>query len=280
MRGKNLLSREKILYAEYPEVEGLAIAGHVRYNGMNVGRVLDMELASNGSGNIVVSMNVSPDLEVPQGSVARIVQVDLFGTKAIDIELSDQKKFVESGDTLNGELGEDVMDEVKSRAVSLLASLDTVMLSVKHTFNPETEDNLRKSVSSLQHTLDNLDKTLANNTTRLDKIFANIESITNNLEQNKDQITSILSNLNAVSDTLRRAQFAETIQQAREALKQASDVMQKINEGQGSAGLLVNDQKLYNDLDSSAKSLDELLKDLKENPGRYVHVSVFGKKEK
>ncbi|MFI5134505.1 MAG: MlaD family protein, partial [Chitinophagales bacterium] len=229
---------------------------------------------------IIVGMNVSPDLNVPKGSVARIVQIDLFGTKAVDIELSNQKAFLHSGDTLNSAMEADVIDEVKSRATSLLISLDTVVTSVRNTFNPQTEDNLRKSFASIQSALNNLDKSIVNNTSRLDKIFANIESITNNLEQNKDQITAILSNLNAVSDTLRRSQFAETIQQAREALHQASEVMQKINEGQGSAGLLVNDQKLYNDLDSSAKSLDELLKDLKENPGRYVHVSVFGKKEK
>jgi phospholipid/cholesterol/gamma-HCH transport system substrate-binding protein len=139
---------------------------------------------------------------------------------------------------------------------------------------------LKKSFASIQRSLNTLDNTLDKNSSRLDKIFLNIESITTNLEQNKEQITSILTNLNDITDSLKRAQFAETITQARDALQQTSEVMGKINNGEGSMGLLVNDPKLYAHLDSSAQSLDVLLKDVKEHPSRYVHVSVFGKKDK
>ena len=280
MRGKNLLNREKIYYATYDRVDGLALAGHVRFNGMNIGRVQEMELAGDGSHRIRVSMNVAPDLKIPVGSVARIVQIDLFGTKALQIELSEQTQYLRDGDTLVPAFETDILSEVQDRAASLLSSLDTVVTSVKLTFNEETQENLQKSFASIQSTLNTLDKSLANNSGRLDKIFANIESITTNLEQNKEQITAIITNLNAITDSLRRADFANTVIQARDALEQANEVMKKINEGEGSMGLLVNDPKLYNDLDSAAKSLDELLKDLKENPKSYVHFSVFGKKDK
>jgi phospholipid/cholesterol/gamma-HCH transport system substrate-binding protein len=280
MRGKNILSSEKIVYARYSSVGGLALAGHVRYNGMNVGRVLGMELADDGTGDIIVSMNVAPDLKIPKGSIARIVQIDLFGTKALQIELSDQKEYLSSGDTLISAREEDVIDAVKTKALSLLSSLDTVVISVKKTFNDETEDNLRKSFASIQRSLNTLDQTLDKNSNRLDKIFLNIESITSNLEQNKEQITSILTNLNEITDTLKRAQFAETITQARDVLQHTSEVMEKINNSQGSMGMLVNDPKLYASLDSSAQSLDALLKDMKAHPSRYVQVSVFGKKDK
>ena len=280
MRGKNMLSREKILYAKYHKVGGLAIAGHVRYNGMNVGRVLDMHLAGDGSGDIVVSMNVTPDLRIPKGSVARIIQTDLFGTKALQIELSNEKEFMRSGDTLKPALEEDMVDAVKTSASTLLTSLDAVVTSIKEVLNDETEENLRKSFANIQKSLNTLDKTLEANSDRLDKIFANIESITTNLDKNKEQINSILSNLDAVSDSLSKVKFAETILQAKNVLEETRDVMQKINEGNGTMGMLVNDPKLYANLDSSARSLDALLTDLKENPDRYVHVSVFGKKDK
>src|SRR5207244_4142975 len=90
----------------------------------------------------------------------------------------------------------------------------------------------------------------------------------------------ILTNFNAISDSLRRVSIVQTITKARDALTQVSDVMQKINEGKGSMGLLVNDQRLYNHLDSSSVSLDALLKDFKAHPGHYVQFSVFGKKDK
>lgn len=280
MRGKNLLSREKILYAKYHTVGGLAVASHVRYNGMNVGRVLDMRLSGNGSGDIVVSLNVTPDLAIPKGSVARIIQTDLFGTKALNIELSNEKELLRSGDTLRSASEEDMVDAVKTSASTLLSSLDAVVTSIKDVLNDETEENLRKSFASIQKSLNTLDRTLTNNSERLDKIFANIESITTGLDKNKEQITAILTNLDAVSDSLRQVQFAETILQAKNVLEETSEVMKKINEGNGTMGLLVNDPRLYANLDSSAHSLDVLLKDLKENPDRYVQVSVFGKKDK
>lgn len=280
MRGKNAFNRERIYFATYPDVNGLALAAHVRYHGMNVGRVQNMDLAKNGSGQIIVSMNVSPDLKIPRGSMAKIVQIDLFGTKAVQIDLSNGTEILKSGDTLVSGVEADVISGVKDQAAALLGSLDSVVTTVKETFNSQTRDNLQKSFASVQRTLDNLDESVNNNQHRLDHIFANIESITNNLDKNKDQITAILTNLNAISDSLRRANVAQTVAQARDALQNVTEIMQKINEGQGSMGLLVNDQRLYNHLDSTTVSLDALLKDFKEHPGNYVQFSVFGKKDK
>lgn len=280
MRGKNVLNRERIYFATYPDVNGLALAAHVRYHGMNVGRVQNMDLAKNGSGQIIVSMNVSPDLKIPRGSMAKIVQIDLFGTKAIQIDLSNATEILESGDTLRAGMEVDVISGVKDQAAGLLGSLDSVVTTVKETFNYQTKENVQKSFASIQRTLDNLDKSLNVNQNRLDRIFSNIESITHNLNQNKDQITGILSNLNAISDSLRRANVAQTMTQARDALQEVSGVMQKINEGDGSMALLLNDQRLYNNLDAASKSLDALLKDLKDHPGHYVQFSLFGKKDK
>ncbi|HYV94418.1 MAG TPA: MlaD family protein [Chitinophagales bacterium] len=280
LRGKNSFNRDRIYFAKYDHVDGLALAAHVRYNGMNVGRVQDMELATDGSGKIIMSMNVSPALKIPRGSVAKIVQIDLFGTRAVQIELSHEKEILQSGDTLQSGAEKDVISGVKDQAKALLGSLDTVVTSVREIFDDQTRTNLQKSFASVQHTLDNLDKSISSNQGRLDRIFSNIESITYNVNQNKEQITAILTNLNAISDSLRRANIAQTITQAHDALQQVSEVMKKINEGKGSMGLLVNDERLYNRLDSASTSLDALLKDFKQHPGHYVQFSVFGKKDK
>ena len=280
LRGKNSFNRDRIYFAKYAHVDGLAMAAHVRYNGMNVGRVQDMELATDGSGKIVMSMNVSPSLKIPKGSVAKIVSIDLFGTKAVDIQLSNGTEILQTGDTLQSGAEVDVISGVKQQASALLSSLDSVVTAVKETFDDRTRENLQKSFASVQHTLDNLDKSISGNQGRLDNIFANIESITRNVNENKEQITTILTNLNSITDSLKRANIARTIIQARNALEEVNAVMQKINEGQGSMGLLVNDQRLYNHLDSATVSLDALMKDLKEHPKSYVQFSVFGKKDK
>ena len=280
MRGKNVLSRERVYYAKYDDVAGLAIAGHVRYNGVNVGRVQEIHLTEGGRGKNVVTMNVIPDLEIPRGSVARIVQIDLFGTKAVQIELSNQSGYLESGDTLLSTVGKDVVNDISAKAATLLGSLDSLVENVNSVFDVKTKASLQKSFAHIESTLDNFNKTLASTSDRLDRILANVESITTNLNQNKELVTQILTNINSVTDSLKRAQIAATFQNAHDALEKTDSIMKKINSGEGSLGLLVNDDKLYQNLQESSKSLDELLKDLKSNPGRYVHVSVFGKKQK
>jgi phospholipid/cholesterol/gamma-HCH transport system substrate-binding protein len=115
---------------------------------------------------------------------------------------------------------------------------------------------------------------------KLKKIMENVESISGNLKNNNEAITSLLKNLNSISDTLLRANIAHTITSANLALAETAEVMKKINTGQGSLGLLVNDDKLYKNLESASKDLDRLLIDLKEHPKRYVHFSLFGRKEK
>lgn len=179
------------------------------------------------------------------------------------------------------------MEEVQTKAEALIVSLDSAINSISSIFNSETRLNLQKSIKSIQTTLITLDRAttkvdvmLNDNVSRLDRIFANIESITANLNQNHDEINTILSNLATISDTLRQSEISATIQQAKETLEELSVVIEKINSGEGSLGLLVNDDKLYNNLETSSKSLDSLLVDFKNNPDRYVQVSVFGKKDK
>jgi len=287
MRGKNIFSRERIYYVRYDNAGGIAPAGHVRYKGMNVGHVFDIELAKDGTGKIVVSIAVMPDIRIPKGSVATIISPDFISAKAVQIEFSKSNEYLESGDTLAPGYVANGLQEVQSQAEALIASMDSAISSISSIFNSETKQNLQNSVKSIESTLRTLDKStskvdimLSENVGRLQNIFQNIESITSNLSQNQDKINTILENLSAVSDSVRRSNIAATIRQANDALLQASEVMNKINSGQGSLGLLVNDDKLYKNLEASSKSLDALAVDLKANPGRYVSFSVFGKKDK
>jgi phospholipid/cholesterol/gamma-HCH transport system substrate-binding protein len=287
MRGKSVFSRDNIYYIRYENAGGIAPAGHVRYKGMNVGHVLDIKLANDGSGKIVVSLAVMPDLKIPKGTTATVISPDFISAKAIQLDFSNGSEFYKSGDTLAPHIAVNGFQAVQSQAEALIASLDSAINSINSVFNSETKHNLQKSISSIESTLSNLDKStskvdnmLNNNVGRLDKIFANVESITTNLNKNQEQINAILGNLAAISDTVKRSEIGVTIREAKESLELVSEVMKKINSGQGSIGLLVNDDKLYKNLDNSSKSLDALLVDMKANPGRYVQFSVFGKKDK
>lgn len=287
LRGKNVFSRDNIFYIRYDNAAGIAPAGAVRYNGMKVGHVQDIKLANDGSGRIIVSLAVTPELKIPVGSTAIVVSPDFISPKAIQLDFTAVNKFYLNGDTLMAGVARNSMKEVQSQAEALIASMDSAINSISGIFNSETKMNLQRSVKSIESTLYTLDQAtskvdvmLTDNVSRLDRIFSNVESITANLKNNQDEINTMLSNLTAISDTVRRSEVGATIREAKEVLEQTAEVMNKINEGQGSMGLLVNDDRLYHNLETSSKSLDALLTDMKANPHRYVQVSVFGKKDK
>lgn len=287
LRGKNVFGRDNIFYIRYDNAAGIAPAGAVRYNGMKVGHVQDIKLANDGSGQIVVSVAVTPDLKIPVGTTATVVSPDFISPKAIQLDFTAFSKFYESGDTLISGVARNGMKEVQSQAEALIASMDSAINSINGIFNSETKQHLQRSVKSIETTLNTLDKAstkvdemLSANVSRLDRIFSNVESITVNLKNNQDEINALLNNLTDITDTVRRSEIGNTIRQAKEVLEQTAEVMSKINEGKGSMGLLVNDDRLYNNLEASSKSLDALLTDMKAHPNRYVQVSVFGKKDK
>ncbi len=287
LRGKNVFSRDNVFYVRYDDAGGVAPAGSVLYKGMKVGHVIDIKMATDASGKIVVALAINRDVNIPKGSTATVISPDIISPKAILLEFTASKEYYTEHDTLVAKISRKGLEEVQTKAEALIVSLDSAINSISSVFNSETRLNLQKSIKSIQTTLNTLDMATAKvdimlneNVSRLDRIFSNIESITANLEQNQDEINIILTNLAAISDTVRQSEISATIMQAKETLEELRVVIEKINSGEGSLGLLVNDDRLYNNLEASSKSLDSLLTDFKSNPDRYVQVSVFGKKDK
>jgi phospholipid/cholesterol/gamma-HCH transport system substrate-binding protein len=163
-----------------------------------------------------------------------------------------------------------------------MLSIDSVMSVIQNIFNENTRDNLSKTFSSIKETIKNLERTsisldtlMQNEKYVLARIFANIESITSNLKNNNEKIALIINNFSAISDSLQKANIKETILNANSALGQANSILGKINRGEGSFGMLINNDTLYKNLENASRNLDILMQDLKENPKRYVHFSLF-----
>ncbi len=295
LKGFNVFSNQRHFYAVYPKVEGLTISSPVLINGYKIGFVQTMYFHPDNSGNVIVKMQLTnTDFNVPVQSTARIISADLLGSKAIELVMNDTTVYAESGDTLLPDIKSTLTDELnktveplKARAISIFAQLDSVMGDVRQIVNKENRDNLSKSVASLKSTLANLesatgglDTLVSEEKGKLAKIFDNLESITGNIKNNNDKIQNILTNFSSLSDTLAKSNFKSAIESADKALTEAAEVFKKINSGEGSIGMLINNDSLYNNLNSASKNLDNLFLDIKEHPGRYVNISVFGKKDK
>lgn len=289
IKGKDVFHRDRTFYAVYDATSGIQDAAPVSVNGLNVGKVTDIRFVNENSNKILIELTINNPVSIPSNSIARIFSLDLLGTKNIEIIFGDSKTEAKDGDTLIGGSQMSLTDEVnkqvapiKEKAENLLSSLDTMVTVLQSVFNSETRRNINASFISIRNTLTNLESTTYNLDTlvygqrkRLERIMFNIESITENFRENDANISNILSNFSLISDTLAKANLAGTLLNVNSVLSRVEAITTKIDSGQGSIGLLVNDQKLYNNLNSSAAQLNALIEDMKLNPYRYVNFSLF-----
>lgn len=287
LKGNDIFSSQNEFYAKYDKVDGLAKSKPVLVNGYQIGRVSDLTLLPNGQ--ILVQFMVNPEYKVPKNTVARLESTDLLGSKAIVFDLGNSPTLAIDGDTLSAKVKQNLMDKVQplqKKAELIVDRLDSVLQAVNNILNPNFQKNVDKSFNSIAQTLQNLEATskkvdniVGTEAVRLDAILANVESISGNFKNNNKQITSILNNLDNVTTEVAQANFKQTVDNANKAVADLYAAINKINTGKGSIGLLLNDDALYNNLKNSSSSLDKLLIDVKANPKRYVHFSVFGGKK-
>lgn len=290
LKGKNLFESRSTYYVVYDRVDGMDESSPVLINGLKVGLVTDIRFLHDSLNRIIVKMLIDNEFKIPDSSIAEIYGADLMGSKAIRLNFSKiNTKYYKSGDTLFSKIEQDLKSQVsaqmlplKTKAEELMLSIDSVMSVIQNIFNENTRDNLSKTFSSIKETIKNLERTsisldtlMQNEKYVLARIFANIESITSNLKNNNEKIALIINNFSAISDSLQKANIKETILNANSALGQANSILGKINRGEGSFGMLINNDTLYKNLENASRNLDILMQDLKENPKRYVHFSLF-----
>lgn len=289
IKGKDLFSKHRTFYAIYDATAGIQDAAPVSINGLNIGMVTDLRFVNENSSKILIELTIYNSVFIPSNTTARIFSLDLLGTKNIELVFGDSKLPARDGDTLVGSsqisLSEEVNRQVapiKEKAENLLASLDTMVTVLHSVFNSQTRSNLVASFTSIHNTLGNLEHTSYNLDTlvygqrkRLERILFNVESITQTFRENGQNISNMIANFSHISDTLAKSNLAGTLASVNNVLTRVSSITEKIDKGQGSIGLLINDTRLYDNLNSSTAELNALIEDMKLNPYRYVNFSVF-----
>lgn len=293
LKGSNLFSHKYFLYAVYPKIDNLIPANPVLINGYKIGQVNKISLFQQGGKNkVLVKFILTEDLQIPKGSIARAISSDLLGSKAVEIIYSNETEFVKNGDTLIAGTEEGFKESldkriapIQAKAENLIISMDSVMNVVSLILNSKTRENIdksfesvRKAISTLEKTAYKLDDLIGTEKTKISNVMTNLNQITSNLNKNGERIDHIISNINNMTDSLAKAQLKDAINNADKSMKELNSLLAKINEGQGTIGKLAKNDSLYNNLNKSSEDLDKLLKDLRLNPERYIHFSVFGRK--
>ena len=279
LKGSSRLDNEINVHTLYADVEGLVVGANVTINGLNVGKIKKIDFDENFE-KIKVSFSLRNDLTFSNQSIAQLYEAGLIGGKAIAI-LPDYSaaRPVQDDDVLPStikpgltELVNQQIAPLQNKLEGLLTSADSLFAGVSNVLNYNTQNNLKLALEGVTQSIDNVNK-LSNS---LSRVINSNEKVFNSTLSHLEHTTY---NLAILSDSLKQMPLASTLQHLEKTTAQIQQLVEKMEKGEGSLGKILNEETLYNKLLYSAEALEALLVDLKSHPKRYVHFSIFGKKE-
>ena len=286
LKGQSLFDKSDKLHAVFHKIDGLTTSNAVIINGLQIGTVHELKEKDRTLDSIVVTINLSKDIDIPTNSIAYINK-DLLGAASIAIELGNGTEYVKSGDTLNTQVTTGIMEDVKAslnpalnNVNGTLKSVDSLIEVMGGYFDPNTRNNFQRIIANLSATSASLQSLLQSQSANLQQTIGNMNQITGNLARNNENINRTLANLEKASSNVANLNVKQTMDSLNYTVSQLNAAVSKINTNDGSIGLLLNDKKLYQNLEGTTRSLNILMDDLRVHPKRYVNISIFGKRDK
>jgi phospholipid/cholesterol/gamma-HCH transport system substrate-binding protein len=286
LKGKNLMAKKDTIYAVFPKVDGLSTSDAIRMNGLQIGNVTQMEEGDQDLTSVVVGFHLTRDINIPDDSYA-VINANPLGATSVNIIKGVSKNFIENGDTLRTVVSAGMLDDLKKTMTPVvdnvnntLSSVDSLVEQLGLLLDPDTRANLQQTIANLSDATNSLNELLDTKKGALASTLNHVNSITGNLKNQNDSINRIISNTGELTRKLATLEVEQTLQKVQSTVEQLNSTLMRINSGEGTAGKLVNDPKLYQNLNSTANSLNILLQDLRLHPKRYINVSVFGRKDK
>lgn len=287
LKGENLFSSTDRYIIIYENVAGLAESSPVEINGFKAGIVHEVKLVNDGSGRISVQISVLKDFRLPVGSVAEITTATLIAGMKIQMLMAESPTFYSSGDTIPGQVAVSIFDKVETSLDPVMVKIDSLVSGINQTISslnqlmtPELIDDLRTTGNNIALTSGRIDNVLSKTEASIPELIAGMNSFSQMLKENSPDLDRAIGNISAITDSIAAADITGAVNNLRTNLSETAKLLGDLNEGTGSAGKILKDDSLYFNLSNSLKSLNELLIDLQENPGNYVHFSLFGGKQK
>ena len=278
LKGSSILDKQKTIYAVYDEVDGLLVGANVMINGLSIGNVTELDFLPNST-KILVTLKVKDKLSFSSKSTASIYETGVLGGLAISIEpVFERESIVKTGDTLMSsvrpgltELINRQIEPLSRQLQSTITSVDSIFTGASNVLNRQTQEEIKESINVLTSAINAInnssliiEETLTSKNTQINNTIDNIENISSNLSNVSDELnsfglSSLLTNLEVSVDGI-------------------SSIIDKLDSDDSTLGKLINEDEVYNNLNSSIESLNVLINDIKANPKKYVHFSVFGRK--
>ena len=279
LKGSELFSNNYKYYAYYDQVGGIQTASHVMIYGVKVGSVTKVTLDEDPSKGVELELSIDRRYRIPADSKAKIFSNGVMGGKAVDIVMGSSPEYVDDGGTLASEVGVDIIDMAgseleffKEKITEVVGSLTTTLDGINSLLE-ENSANLNSIVANVDGITASTDEILRDQKTHLKEAIASLNLFAQSLGDNTEHIDSIMGNLDAFSAQLAEADLVSEVESTVEHL---NAVLAAADAETGTVGKLLNDAELYDNLSAASDNLSLLLADLKANPKRYVHFSLFG----
>lgn len=293
LKGKSLFNKAPVVYAVFEKLGSLQKSNEVKINGLPVGTVYNYIPSDKEVTSIIVEIHLNRDINIPANSIA-FIDGALVGAAYINIEKGDANAYLKSGDTINTRLDADLMSNIKTqitptitRVNQTLDSLKLVIGSVNSILDPSTNHNLQTLIAQLTISSANLANLTNAQSGALANSLDNMNAITGNLARNNDAISASIRNVEVTTSNLANAPIQQTVAGLQDAITDLRGTMlelkgtvARVNSTDGTLGSLLNDKKMYENINRTLLGLEILLDDVRVHPKRYVNISLFGGKSK
>jgi ABC-type transporter Mla subunit MlaD len=274
MKDIPLFRSSNTIYTKFEQVNGLIPGNVVNVKGFKIGTVKTMELESSDS--TLVTMNIEEKYQIPRGSIALLKSSGVLGGKFIEIQKSDSQEMVRHQEFINGRFEEGMMESFAEQGARLssdisgsIKGIEELVTSLNQTVNEENKENISGIIRNLESSTGSLNKVIQDRQNDLDQMIIDAKSTLQNLDElsadNKEKLAAMIENLEATSAELEKLSTG-----LNETNLTLNDVLTKINNGEGSLGKMVNDPSLYNNVDSLSVNLNQLIKNINNDPGKYL----------
>ena len=283
LKGQDLFSANaRHFFVEYNNINGLNEASSVTINGLKVGKVDEIRFNDNPDkkGNLIVKISLDTDFNFSKNSIAKIYSASLMGGQNLAIVPKYDGEIAKSGDYLKGEVESDIfssvgekLNPIQAKLENVLVGADSLLIGINQVLDEKSRKSLNRSIQGLEGTIYDVRKTLASVNTLLADNKGNLNATLANTKK-------ITDNFSKVSDDLAKANLGESVKKLETTLANVNTLLADMKSGKGTLGKLMTDEKMYTNLTNASKEMEELLREMKLNPKRFVHFSLFGKKAK
>jgi phospholipid/cholesterol/gamma-HCH transport system substrate-binding protein len=287
MSGALFHSSDNNYQALFTNVTSLKKSDRVFVNGLQVGIITNISFENNEQPDkIKVQFSVKNDIKIPKNSLVEIFSVSLMGNKGLKINFGNSSEIAKNGSSLIGINEKGILDGLSENMGPLADNSTELIGNVNTLFDRNEKENLyitiyqlNMTLASMQKMMESMNMMVMNNQRSIQGTLSNVDKITGAMAQKQNDIQLIISNTRELTQQMKQADISKSLNQLNKNMDELSILMNDVNKGKGSLGKLMKDEELYNKLNATANSADLLLKDMKENPKRYVSFSVFGGKK-